>query len=215
MNRTIAPPFKLAESLSLVIPQEIKLENDITLFWMKDVKDDSVKLDIEWFAGTKYQEQKLAASFTNKLLLSGNATKNAKSIAAEMDFYGGFIQDEIDKDHAAVTLYGLRENFHAIFKVFEEAMLTCEFPEREFEEERTIALSKYKIDSGKVKYLCQRKFNTCLFGVFIIRTVRVAEEPDFLAVKREDLIKFHKEFYLRTKPVLFLVGNVDDRVIDD
>jgi zinc protease len=214
MNRTIAPPFKLAESLSLVLPQEIKLENDITLFWMKDVKDDSVKLDIEWFAGTKYQEQKLAASFTNKLLLSGNSSKNAKSIAAEMDFYGGFIQDEIDKDHAAVTLYGLRENFHAIFKVFEEAMLTCEFPEREFEEERTIALSKYKIDSGKVKYLCQRKFNTCLFGVHHPYG-QVAEEPDFLAVKREDLIKFHKEFYLRTKPVLFLVGNVDDRVIDD
>ncbi|MBK6953217.1 MAG: hypothetical protein IPH24_14585 [Crocinitomicaceae bacterium] len=116
MNRTIAPPFKLAESLSLVIPQEIKLENDITLFWMKDVKDDSVKLDIEWFAGTKYQEQKLAASFTNKLLLLSETQKIARAIAAEMDFYGGFVQDDCDKDHAGVTLYGLRENFHAFFK---------------------------------------------------------------------------------------------------
>lgn len=214
MNRSVAPSFKLAESLELILPEKIKLANDITLYWMKDVKDDSVKLDIEWFAGTKYQTQKLVAGFTNKLLLSGNAKKSAKTISAEMDFYGGFIQDEIDKDHAAVTLYGLRENFGSIFRIFEEAMLSCEFPVKEFEEERTIALSKFKIDSGKVKYVCQRKFNGCLFGENHPYG-QVAEAEDFEALNRENLLTFYKEFYLGTKPVLFLVGNVDQTIIDD
>ncbi|MBL7900316.1 MAG: insulinase family protein, partial [Crocinitomicaceae bacterium] len=164
MNRTLAPEFKQADKIDLVIPQKIVLDNDISLYWLKDVKDDSVRLDIEWFAGTKYQTKKLVAGFTNKLLLSGNEKKSAREIAAEIDFYGGFVQDECDKDHSGVTLYGLKENFKNIFSVFNEAMLTCTFPEKDFEDERNITLSKFKIDSEKVKYLCQRTFNAALFG---------------------------------------------------
>src|SRR5687768_2656395 len=150
MDRRTASAYKQAESLKLIFPEKIGLENGITLYWMKDVEDESVKLDIEWFAGTKYQSKLLTASFTNKLLLSGNDQRSAKDIAAEIDFYGGFVQDEIDKDHASITLYGLRENFDKIFDLFQDAMIHCTFPEKEFEEERTIALSKFKIDSEKV-----------------------------------------------------------------
>ncbi|MBI3133441.1 MAG: insulinase family protein [Bacteroidetes bacterium] len=214
MNRSIAPEFKQAENLDLVLPEEIVLENGISLFWLRDVKDDSVRLDIEWFAGSKYQHKKLVAGFTNKLLLSGNSKKSARTISEEIDFYGGFIQDECDKDHAAITLYGLRENFRSIFNVFSEAMLNCEFPDKEFEEERTIALSRFKIDSDKVKYVCQRTFNTCMFGENHPYGM-VADEPDFIQLTREDLQQFYKTHYLGTIPVLFLVGNVDKTVIDD
>lgn len=214
MNRTIAPEFKQAENLELILPQEIVLENGISLFWMRDVKDDSVRLDIEWFAGSKYQQKKLVAGFTNKLLLSGNATRSARSISEEIDFYGGFVHDECDKDHAAITLYGLRENFRSIFGIFSEAMLSCDFPAKEFEEERTVALSRFKIDSDKVKYVCQRKFNACLFGEEHAYG-KVAEESDFLALTPDDLKAFYNMYYLGTRPVLFLVGNVDEALIDD
>ncbi len=77
MNRSIAPEFKQAESIKLIFPEKIELENGVELFWIKDVKDESVKLDIEWFAGSKYQRKKLVASFTNRLLLSGNSKRSA------------------------------------------------------------------------------------------------------------------------------------------
>lgn len=214
MNRTLAPEFKQADKIDLVIPQKIVLDNDISLYWLKDVKDDSVRLDIEWFAGTKYQTKKLVAGFTNKLLLSGNEKKSAREIAAEIDFYGGFVQDECDKDHSGVTLYGLKENFKNIFSVFSEAMLTCTFPEKDFEDERNITLSKFKIDSEKVKYLCQRTFNAALFGENTPYG-QMALEPDFLALNRNDLMEFHKKFYIGSKPVLFLLGNVGEDVIDE
>jgi len=214
MNRKTAPEFKQAESLALIFPEKIELENGVELFWMKDVKDESVKLDIEWFAGSKYQTKKLVANFPNKLLLSGNGKRSAKTISAEIDFYGGYVQDELDKDHGSVTLYGLKENFKKIFEIYSTAMMNCEFPKKEFEEERTIALSKFKIDAEKVKYLCQRKFNECIFGENHPYG-KVANEDDFLNLKREDLKAFYTQFYLGTKPVLFLVGNVDDDVIED
>jgi zinc protease len=213
MDRKIAPAFKQAQSLELIFPEKIELENGIRLYWMRDVKDESVKLDIEWFAGTKYQSKLLTAGFTNKLLLSGNDKRTAKDIAADIDFYGGYAQDEVDKDHASLTLYGLRENFARIFDIFQEAMTTCTFPDKEFEEERTIALSKFKIDSEKVKYICQRKFNEVMFGRQHPYG-NVAGVDDFLALKREDLISFYQQFYLNSAPVLFLVGNVDEAIVD-
>jgi zinc protease len=214
MNRTIAPEFKQAQNLELILPVELKLENGISVFWLRDVKDESVRLDIEWFAGSKYQDKKLVAGFTNKLLLSGTASKNAREISEEIDFYGGFVQDECDKDHAAITLYGLRENFKSIFRVFSDSMLNCMFPDREFEEERTIALSKFKIDSDKVKYVCQRTFNACLFGENHPYG-KMADETDFVNLTKADLQRFYKDYYLGTKPVLFLLGNVDDSFIED
>ncbi|MBK7129822.1 MAG: insulinase family protein [Crocinitomicaceae bacterium] len=214
MNRNTAPEIVKAKQLDLVLPQEIKLENDVTLFWMKEVKDESVKLEIEWYAGTKYQTKKLVAGFTNKLLLSGNATKSARTISEEIDFYGGFVQDEADKDHAAISIYGLRENISAIFRVFSDAFLSCEFPQKEFDEELNIALSRFKIDSEKVKFLCQRKFNACLFGTDNPYG-QAAELSDFNALTREDLLAFYTSFYLNAKPVLFLVGDVDEKFIDE
>lgn len=213
MDRTQAPGLKAADHLDLVFPEEIVLENGISLFWLKNVSDDSVRLDIEWFAGTKYQNKNLVAGFTNRLLLSGNYKKSARQISEEIDFYGGFVQEETDKDHASVSLYGLRENFTNIFQIFSEAMLSCEFPEKEFNEERSQALSRFKIDSQKVKYLCQRKFNGSLFGAGHPYG-KTAIEADFNALDREDILAFYRQFYLGTKPVLFLTGMIDDAGLD-
>ncbi len=70
MNRSIAPNYSQPENLVIQFPEEVQLANGIQLFWTKDVKDDSVKLDIEWRAGSKYQSKKLVANFTKKLMLS-------------------------------------------------------------------------------------------------------------------------------------------------
>ncbi|MBK9193334.1 MAG: insulinase family protein [Crocinitomicaceae bacterium] len=88
------------------------------------------------------------------------------------------------------------------------------FPEKDFEDERNITLSKFKIDSEKVKYVCQRTFNAALFGENTPYG-QMALEPDFLALSRTDLTEFHKKFYLGSKPVLFLLGNVGEDVIEE
>lgn len=213
MNRTVAPQTTLPKQAELVFPEKIILENGIELYWMKDVKDNSVKLDFEWFAGSKYQTKKLSASFANKLLLSGNAKKSAKEIAEEIDYYGGFTQDEVDKDHGAITLYGLVENMQSILAIFADAFLNCEYPEKEIEDERKAAITKFKIDKEKVKYICQRNFNESLFGKSHPYG-QLADEEDFVNLNRNDIVEFYQKYYRETKPVIFLVGNVDNDFID-
>lgn len=212
MNRAVAPDFKQAKKLDVVFPEKIVSENGVEIYWLKEVKDNSVKLDIEWNAGTKYQSKKLVAGFTNKMLLSGSNQKTALQIAEEIDFYGGYTNLEVDKDHSSVTLYGLNDTIESIFDLFAEAFLKADFPEKELKKEIEISKSNFNIDIEKVKVLCRRTFNQNLYGSNS-KYGQVAEISDFDNLKREDLIQYYKEFY-STKPVVFITGRVDEKLFE-
>lgn len=206
------PSYSLPTSLPLQFPELIQLENGIELYVLKDDNDDAVKLDIEWSAGSKYQSKNLIASFTNKLLLSGDDVMKASEIAEKLDFYGGYFQHEIDRDHAGIALFGLKENMSKIFEIFTQAFMNCTFPADQLEKERAVALNKFQIANKKVKHQCVKAFNQGVYGEKNPYG-RAATEADFGRIEREDLLAFYKQFYLNGKPTLFLVGNVDDDFI--
>lgn len=212
MNRVAAPEYTQPESLAIQFPEEVKLANGITLYWLKDVKDDSVKLDIEWCSGSKYQSKKLVANFTNKLILSGNEDQSGPEIAERIDFYGGYLQHELDRDHAGFVIYGLRENIGNVFEIFTEAFGSVTFPENQFEKERSVATMSFKIESKKVKNICQRRFIKAIFGEASVYGSS-ATETDFENVQINDLKVYYQSAYQQGKPVLFLVGNVDEAFI--
>ena len=214
MDRVKGPEFKQAESISLSFPKQIKLNNDVDLYYLDEVKDDSVKLEFSWTAGTKYAKDKLIASFTNKLLFSGTADRTAREISEEVDFYGGYLQKNIDKDHAGFTIYCLNENVSTIFKIVSEVLANCTFPVEELDKERTIALEQFKIDSEKVKNLCRRRFNAGLFGEESAYG-RIVENADFEEISKSNVEAFYKDFYQNNRPTIFLCGKVDDSFIED
>ena len=210
MNRSIAPEFKQAQSLEIVFPEKLIGENGMEIFVMKDVKDDSVKIDLEWSAGTKYQSKKLVSGFTNKLLLAGTEDKNAETISEEIDFFGGYVQSELDKDHAALTIYSLNENASEVFKLVREAIDNAFFPEDEFNKEISISESKFKIENEKVSTLCRREFNQNLYGNETYGAV--AELSDFSNLTVADLKEFYQTYY-KSVPVVFITGNVSEDLI--
>lgn len=214
MDRTIAPEYQQAQGVELKFPKEIQLQNGVMLYHFDEVKDESVKLEVSWGAGTKYQSKILQSAFTNKLLLSGTAHKTAQEISEEIDFYGGYFQKNIDKDHAGLTIYGLTETIQPIFQIVMNALQYCVVPEAELQKEVDIALNGFRIESEKVKTLCQRKFGQLLFGADSPYGM-VAEESDFHSIKREDLVDYLRTHYWENQPTLFLCGKVDDDFIQE
>lgn len=212
MDRTTAPSYSQADSLVLAFPEEIQLENGCKLYWLKDVKDNSVKLDIVWEAGSKYQQNPLSANFTSKLLLSGSDKLSAESINESLDYLGGFTSKSLDKDHGGVTLYGLTEKFAEIFEAFTTGFEAFQAPENELEKERSISLNQFRINSEKVKQICRRRFNQEIFSADSAYGA-VAHENNFLELERDHILSYFNERY-STKPTFFLVGNVDDVVIN-
>ena len=213
MNRTIAPEYSKAQTIDLIVPQRIKLTDKIDLYWLDETQDDTVKLDMTWDAGSKYQSKKLTASFTNALLLAGTTTQSANQISEQIDFQGGYVSQDLDKDQGGVTLYGLSNKMDAIFDVFTKSFNHAIFPESEVEKLIDIRKNNYKISIEKVSTLCRMEFNKHIFGENN-QYGQVAELSDFDNVSAKDLQDFYKRIYLDTKPTLFLVGKVEQPFID-
>jgi predicted Zn-dependent peptidase len=213
MNRTIAPGFKKAQSLDVVFPHKVELSNGIELYWLNDVQDDTVKLDVVWDAGSKFQTKPLVASFTNALLLAGTDNLSAQQISEKIDFFGGYVSHDIDKDQAGITLYGLNDKITNIFSEFDVAFSNAIFPKNEVEKLIDIRKSNYQISQEKVSTLCRKSFNKMIFGENTAYG-KVAELEDFDQVTIEDLQGYYQNIYLQTKPVLFMVGNVSDEFIE-
>jgi zinc protease len=213
MNRAIAPEYSKAQHIDLVVPQRIKLTDKIDLYWLDETQDDTVKLDMTWDAGSKYQSKKLTASFTNALLLAGTDKLSANEISEKIDFQGGYVSQDLDKDQGGVTLYGLSNKIETIFDIFSENFSNAIFPDSEVEKLIDIRKNGFKISMEKVSTLCRQDFNKHIFGQNN-EYGKVAALEDFDKVKASDLQAFYKSIYLGTKPTLFLVGKVDDSFID-
>ncbi|MBK8928058.1 MAG: hypothetical protein IPM74_19700 [Crocinitomicaceae bacterium] len=74
MNRNTAPEIVKAKQLDLVLPQEIKLKM-MSRFWMKEVKDESVKIRNE-VRRHQISDKKISskAFYSINYCWSGNAT---------------------------------------------------------------------------------------------------------------------------------------------
>lgn len=214
MDRTLTPPVVLPSSLEINHPEKITLNNGVELYWLKDTPDEAVKLEIVWPAGTKYQNKALVASMTNRLLLGGTAQMSENDLLNEIDIKGGYFQRSIDKDHAGVILFGLAEKINEIFGTFRKGFEHAIFPESILKNELRISKQKFKVDQEKVKILCHRLFNAEIFGKDNPYG-RIAELGDYDRVERIDLENFYIDHYRQTLPTIFLVGNVDDSLINE
>jgi len=212
MIRTQAPAYTQSKTINLVFPKIIEVENGGKIYLQDAVQDESVKIDFEWSAGSKFQSKRLVASFTNRMLLAGTTSKNARQIAEEIDFYGGYTQLECDKDHAGFTIYGLSDQMLNIIPLVQEAVSAAQFPDEQLKKEVEIGKSKFKIEVEKVKVLARRKFNQMVFGENKPYS-QVAQLSDFDSLKKEDLQSFFAEYY-QGIPEIFVTGNVSQDVID-
>ena len=213
MNRTIAPEYSKAQTIDLIVPQCIKLTDKIDLYWLDETQDDTVKLDMTWNAGSKYQSKKLTASFTNALLLAGTPNLTAHEISEKIDFQGGYVSQDLDKDQGGVTLYGLSNTIETIFDAFSESFNNAIFPESEVSKLIDIRKNNFKVSMEKVSTICRQEFNKHIFGQSN-EYGKVADLDDFDNVTSKDLQDFYNTLYLGTKPTLFLVGKVDNTFIE-
>jgi predicted Zn-dependent peptidase len=213
MNRSIAPKFNKAEKIDLIIPKKVELANGVILYWLNETQDETVKLDICWDAGSKKQNKALTASFTNALLLAGTKSKSAHQISEDVDYQGGYISHDIDKDQAGITLYGLKDKIDEIFNIFSDAFDNTIFPQSEIDKLIEIRKNGFNVSMEKVSTLCRQAFNQHIFGEGN-QYGKVANIDDFDNVTQSDIIEFYTTNYINAKPTLFLVGRANESFIE-
>ncbi|MFN5418391.1 MAG: M16 family metallopeptidase [Flavobacteriia bacterium] len=211
LDRKESPELQEIHNIHFVEPIQRDLTQNTSLFLMDKVKDDTVRIEFHFNAG-QISGKRNMATFVSALLLSGTKDKTSEQIHEELDSLGAYIDQEISMESAFVNLYCLRQNVLQAFELLISALENVSFEEHEIEEMLQVKKQRYLVSLEKVSFLARKSFQKYFFSNLGSYS-RQLELEDFDSVNRQDLIDFHKEFYLKGLRKIVVVSNLQDEVV--
>ena len=207
LDRKNAPSLKAIEKINFISPVKIQLGEHTPFFWMKEVPNETARLDFIFHAGTT-RGSNLISSLVAGLLFSGTDKKTATDIHNELDDLGAFFDVGLGHESVLVSFYALKKNILAVFKIFEDALEHVNFPQNEINELITDRKQKLKINCEKVGFLAQREFQKNLFHG--TNYARQTELEDYDTVRREEIIEYFSKNYKNGLRKVVLVGALEE-----
>jgi zinc protease len=212
LNRSIAPAFKTIDKVDVIKAQHEKLNNGIDFFSLSAGSQEIVKVEFVFRAGMYYQSATLEASTTNTMLESGTRSYTANQLSDGIDFYGSFLELQVEQDFAIVSLFSLNKYLEESLKFIEEMIKYPIFPENEFKIHIANKKQKHAINSQKVSVLARRKFTELLFGPNHPYG-RDVHESDFDRLQISDLKNFFNAYYTSLNCTIFASGNIPKNML--
>lgn len=213
LNRSEAPAFKTIDKIDVIKANHAKLQNGIDFYSLSAGSQEIVKLEFVFRAGMYHQPATLVASTTNTMLESGTRSFTADQLSDGIDFFGSFLELQVEQDFAIVTIFSLNKYLDESLKFIEEILKYPVFPEHEFNVHIANKKQKHAINSQKVSVLARRKFTELLFGP-THPYGRDVHENDFDRISIDELKSFFTTYYNSLNCTIFASGNLPKNILD-
>lgn len=214
IDRTQRPNLGKKQTLQLLKPEVVVLDNGIKLYVIDGESTEVTRLDVVFDAGTAFQEKKLVAATTNSLLRDGTTSYSSFEISEMLDYYGAYLHQFAEKDTAGISLYALTKYYPKLLPLLREMITGATFSQEELRIHLDRELHEFRVKITKVRYKAMQEFNRMMFGNDTPYG-RVAEEEDFTKVVREDVRSFYQQHYVASKAYFVLSGKVDEEMIEN
>jgi zinc protease len=212
IDRTKQPEIKTIDKVDLLKPEESRLDNGIPLYSFNAGTQDVVRIECVFNAGTCYQDRKLTAFSTVKMLKEGTKEHTAQDIAEIFDTCGAYIGTEAEKDYAFISLYTLNKHLEKLLPVFAEMIREPVFPQYELSVILANAKQEQMVSMERVSYLARIKFAEQLYGKNHPYG-QSAQVADYDYVKREEIETYHKKYYHPGNLRIIAAGKVDESAL--
>lgn len=210
-DRSISPKQLNNDVLHITEPTELALDNDVPAYLIDAGEEEVTRLDVVISAGSAYQQQRLIASSTGKLLKEGTASYSSSEIAARFDYLGAYLDIATTKDSATITLYSLTKHLPQLLPMIGEMLTSATFPEHELQLHLDRKKQEFLINSEKVKYLAMLEFNKLVFGEDSAYG-QTLQADDFDKIHRDQLLDFYHRHYATDRSYLIISGKADHNV---
>ena len=209
MNRKTAPLIKDAVEFNLHLKpyQKFTLDNGVPVYAIDAGAQEVVQVELVFYAGNWFEQQKSVAAATNYLLKNGTSTKTAFEINEVFEYYGAYCNRACHNETAIVSLSSLSKQLPAILPVVREMITDSVFSEAELDIYKQNSKQKIKVNLQKCDFVATRLIDVYLFG---------EEHPygkytnpeDLDALSTNQLQDFFKEYYLNGQCVIFTSGKL-------
>ena len=207
LDRKTAPKFQEITDIGFQLPEKKTLSNGIPVFQYNLGSQELVKVEFVFEAGTKYQLKPLVASFANAMLKEGTKKKNSLEIANAIDYYGAFLETEVNSDFGTVSLYTLNKHLGKVLPILKEILTESIFPKREFKQKLSIKKQKFLINQEKVETLASMDFSKLIYKG--TKYAQHTELSSFDKISVKDCVDFYQNFYDLNNATIFVAGKID------
>ncbi len=148
------------------------------------------------------------ANLTAGLLRKGTKTRNATQIAEEIDFVGGNLGAGAGLDATFATCQVLTKHLDVGLDLLSDIILNPTFKEDEIERLAKQTLAGIKQQKDDPRSVAEEKFRGFVFGDHPYGQPSEGTEESIVALTRDDIVDFHKKYYVPNNAILAVVGDV-------
>jgi predicted Zn-dependent peptidase len=202
------PPINPANKPQFPQPEKLNLSSGISVYGLKVGKQDLVRIDFIFDAGSVYAENPLLAEAVNTLSDSSTILHTSEMIAEELDFYGAYLEKYSGFHKSKIVLYTLNKYIDQTLCILSEIIYQAIFPVNEIDVFIQNRYQNYLINRKKTEIISNELFTRCLFGPTHPYGKNPTDE-DFKLINREMITQFHKKHYMEAKFKIIISGKVE------
>ena len=153
------------------------------------------------------------AQLTNNLLSQGAGEWNAQQLAERFEDVGANFSTNALRDMAVVSLRSLTEKewLDTALQTMATIIRKPRFDKHAVERERQLQLVAIEEQQQSPEAIAEKLFYKNLYGNHPYAHPGIGNKQSLTAIKREDLIAFHKQYYVGKNAIVAIVGNVDEK----
>ena len=208
-NRTIAPPIKDAIDYKITLKPYTKflLSNGAPVYYINDGAEEVAMIDFVFDAGNYFENKNTIAAATNYLVKNGTKNKTAFEITEYFEYYGAYLNRKCGNETASITLHCLSKHLKELLPVIRELIIESIFPESELEIFQQNSIQRLSVNLLKCDFVASRLIDEYLYGPQHPYG-KVSNKEDIEAIKKEDLVSFYENYYLKSRCRIFSAGKL-------
>ena len=189
--------------------QERMLPNGLKVFIVESHKEPTVtfRLLVKTGDASDPAGRSGIADATASLLNRGTAKRTAVEFAEATDFIGASVEAGSGPDSTSLSASGLSKDLPTLLDLFSDAALHPVFPEEELAKLELQSISALAESKQRPGTLASRLRGKLVYGADNPYGAYPTEES-ISGIRREDLVKFHGQFFSPDNATLAVVGDV-------
>ena len=210
IDRSTPPAISTFAKVELNFPEPITLSNGIPV-WVVDNGDDEVnRIDLYIGGGVIEERTPLLAYLSGILCFEGNANKSAEAISEAFDYYGA-IKSAQPFDHCTlVSLSSVNRHFRSTTEILFDCISEPLYSPGECEIYQKSVVSNLAIAQERVEFLASKAMKVKYYGSQH-PAAREATPESLMAITRDDLLRFHQEYYHPQNLRIIISGKVGEQ----
>ena len=153
------------------------------------------------------------AQLTNELLPEGAGDWNAQQLAERFEDVGANFSNDALRDMAVLSLRSLTEKkwLDTALQTMATIISKPNFDAKSIERDRQLQMVGIEEEEQSPEAIAENLFYKNLYGTHPYAHSSIGTKATLATIKREDLIAFHKQFYVGKNAVVAIVGSVDEK----